>query len=114
MNNAYEDLDYEQLAKRIKERTTVNELSGCHVFAPASDIEPNPNRALYIKVNNKALSLLRIVWEIHHPEQRPLSQSVQVRHIPFPKCTEKRCINPDHLRLVGEGFTYNVKPKLTE
>lgn len=100
--NPYEDIDYAALAKRLKERTVVDKLTGCHIFSPAVTYAPKNERALYIKAHGRSLSVLRVVWEINHPEQRPLSQASQVRH--KRTCTAKRCINPDHLRLVGEGF----------
>lgn len=80
------------LSDRIRERSSPPDPeTGCIEFVMRG--EYNPNRAMYLKVEGKTLSVLKVVWELHHG--KPTNQ--MIRHT----CKNRRCINPAHLKVTA-------------
>ena len=73
------------LQARLAERTTIDPLSGCHIWEGARSPGGYPRITLY----GKSHLLHRLLWTLKYGAIPP-------GHALCHRCDERRCINPDH------------------
>jgi hypothetical protein len=56
----------------------------------------------YLKINGKRISPRRISWLLYHGEELDNTMMVKI------SCTEKMCVNPDHLYCVPRTYGWKV------
>jgi hypothetical protein len=73
------------LQARIAERTTIDPLSGCHIWEGTRSRGGYPRMSLHGKTH----ALHRLLWTLRYG---PIPAGLELCH----RCDERRCINPDH------------------
>jgi hypothetical protein len=80
-----QDHNHRTLQARPAAKTTIDPLSGCHLWEGARNRDGYPR----ITLHGKTHALHRLVWTLKYG---PIPPGMALCH----RCDEPRCINPDH------------------